>query len=134
MDIYLIPDMRRLYRQVSAGVDFPDLILTTADIFEAYEAELLDLYRLQDTKGQDLGFENFKFKGCTMFWDDQVSSGRIYMLNTKYLKLKYDPRVNFAMTEWKQIPNQLDRVAQIVFAGNLCTTQRRRQGVLTGMA
>jgi hypothetical protein len=81
-----------------------------------------------------MGFENFTFKGVTMFWDALCGAGRVYAINDKYMKLKYDPRVMFAMTEWKQIPNQLDRVAQVVLAANLVTTQRRRQGVTTGIA
>jgi hypothetical protein len=134
MDIYLLADLRRLVRVVSDGVDYPDLLLTTADIFEGYEAEVLEFYRTENRRATDVGFQNFSFKGITMFWDAQVVAGRVYAINTKYLVLKYDPRVNFAMTEWKTLPNGLDREAQIVFAGNLCSTQRRRQGVLTGVA
>ena len=134
MDIYLLADMRRLLRLVSDGVDYPKLLLTTADIFEAYEAEQLEFYRTDNRKATDMGFENFSFKGITMFWDNLCGAGRMYAINDKYMKVRYDPRVQFAMTEWKQIPNQLDRVAQIVWAGNLVMTQRRRQGVLTGVA
>jgi len=134
MDIYLLADMRSLLRNVSDGVDYPTLLLTTAAVFEAYEAEVLEFYRTDNKKATELGFENFSFKGVTMFWDALCAAGRMYALNTKYMKIKYDPRVEFSMTEWKQIPNQLDRVAQVVWAGNLVSTQRRRQGVLTGLA
>lgn len=134
MDVYLLADLRKLLRSVSDGVDYPRLLLTTADIFEAYEAEVLEFYRTDNRKATDMGFENFTFKGVTMFWDALCGAGRVYAINDKYMKLKYDPRVMFAMTEWKQIPNQLDRVAQVVLAANLVTTQRRRQGVTTGIA
>lgn len=133
MDVYLLADLRRLIRLVSEGVDYPDLLLTTSAIFEGYEAEVLEFYRTDNRKATDMGFENFTFKGITMFWDNLCPATNVYAPNTKYLKLKYDPRVEFAMTEWKQIPNQLDRVAQVVWAGNLLSSQRRRQGVLTGV-
>jgi len=130
----LLADMRKLTRLVAEGVDYPDLLLTTPEVFEAYEATVAEFYQLTNRKASDAGFENFSFKGITLFWDGTVPAGQMYALNSRYLTVKYDPRVEFAMTEWKQIPNQLDRVAQIVWAGNLCSSQRRRQGVLTGLA
>src|SRR5262245_29715795 len=134
MDIYLLPDMRKSLRGVSDGVDFPGLGLTTADVFEAYEAELLEFFRIDDRKMGDAGFENFKFKGITITWDPKTPAGRLYWLNDKYLNLLYDPDVDFAMTNWKDIPGQIDRAAQVVFAGNLTVMQRRRQGVLFNLA
>jgi hypothetical protein len=47
------------------------------------------------------------------------------------LKFKYDPQMNFDMTSWKEIPDQVnDRAAQIVLAGNLTTGRRRVHGVI----
>jgi len=134
MDIYLLPDMRKSLRGVSDGLDFPTLGLTTPDVFEAYEAELVEFFRIMDNKTADAGFENFKFKGITITWDPKTPAGRLYWLNDKYFQFLYDPDVNFAMTDWKFIPGQLDRSAQVVFAGNPTVMQRRRQGVLLGLA
>lgn len=133
-EIYLLKDLRKLHRDVSQGVDFPSLFLTTADIFELYEAELIEFLRINDRKFSDVGFENFMFKGKPITWDPVVTAGEILALNDKYISLYYDPDAEFAMTEWKQIPNQLDRAAQIVFAGNMVTSQRRRQGKLYNVA
>ena len=36
----------------------------------------------------------------------------------------------FDMTEWKPVPNQLKRAAQIVTACNMITTMRRSSGVI----
>jgi len=38
------------------------------------------------------------------------------------------------MTEWKSIPNQLDRVAQIVWKGNVISSRRASLGVLKSIA
>lgn len=134
-DTFLLKDLRKLYRDVSQGVDFPSLLLTTDAVFELYEAELVEFLRIQDRKMADAGFENFMFKGTPITWDPITASGNVYALNDKYMKLYYDPDAEFTMTDWKPIPNQVgDRVAQIVFAGNLVTMQRRRLGVLTGVA
>lgn len=134
-DIFLLKDLRKLYRDVSQGVDFPNLFLTTDAVYELYEAELVEFFRNQDRKMSDAGFENFMFKGVPFTWDPKTPSGNVYALNNKYLYLTYDPDAEFAMTDWKPIPNQVgDKTCQIVLAANLCTSQRRRQGVLTGVA
>src|SRR5262245_22666932 len=133
MDVFLLTDMRRSVRLVSEGVDYPDIGVTEPLVFEAYEAELLEFFKIEDRKGADAGFENFKFKGITIFWDPKCPAQRLYWLNSKYISLFYDPDVDFAMTDWKPIPGQLDRAAQVVYAGNLTTSRRSRQGILTGL-
>lgn len=133
-DVFLLKDLRKLYRDVSQGVDFPSLLLTTDAVFELYEAELVEFLRIQDRKMADASFENFMFKGTPITWDPVTAAGNVYALNDKYLKFYYDPDAEFAATEWKPIPNQIDRAMQIVLAANLVTLQRRRQGVLTGVA
>jgi len=42
----------------------------------------------------------------------------------------YDTNADFYMTDWKPIPNQLDRVAQIVLQGNLTCSNRRMHGLM----
>ena len=42
--------------------------------------------------------------------------------------------MNFDMTEWKAIPDQVnDRAAQVILAGELVTGRRRVHGVLHGI-
>jgi len=59
----------------------------------------------------------------------------MYMLNTQYLTLEVDPDYNFTMTQWKSIPNQVeDRVAHIIWKGNLVASRCKSLGVMTGIA
>jgi hypothetical protein len=59
----------------------------------------------------------------------------MYMLVSQYIGLNVDPDMNFTMTEWKSIPNQVnDRVAQIVWKGEFITSRRKSLGVMTGIA
>ena len=58
----------------------------------------------------------------------------MYFLNTRFLKFKFDPMLNFDMTAWKEIPDQInDRAAQVILAGQLMTGRRRVHGILHQM-
>ena len=62
------------------------------------------------------------------------NEGRMYFLNTRFLKFIYDPMLFFDMTRWKDIPGQInDRTAQIILAGNLVSNRRRTHGVMFGI-
>jgi len=55
-------------------------------------------------------------------------------MNERYLELVIDEGSDFEMTDWKPIPNQLDRTAQVVLRADLVTSNRRMQGVMTAIA
>jgi len=119
-------------------LDTPDIILTGQHPFELYWDETLEQRRVTNKAMGDAGFQNVEFRGIPMVWSPAVASaavgttpGRMYFLNTRFLKFKYDPMLNFDMTSWKDIPNQVnDRAAQIMLAGNLMTGRRRVHGVI----
>jgi len=123
-------DMRTMYNNCSIGNDHPNLLLTTQGVFEYYEAEAEDIQRINDSAAANLGFQTFRYKGSNMYYSPQVSTGYMYFLNLKYLKLKIDSKADFDMTEWKYIPNQLDRVAQIVSRLELVCSNCRMQGLI----
>ncbi len=123
-------DMRTMYNNCSIGNDHPNLILTEQTVFEFYEAEAEDIQRINDSAAANLGFQTFKYKGANMYFSPQCATGDMYFLNLKYLKLKLDSKADFDMTEWKVIPNQLDRVAQIVSRMELVCRNCRMQGLI----
>lgn len=111
-------------------MDAPDIILSDQSTYEYYEDTALNYLRTPNTKLADLGFANQTFKGIPMVWSPAVT-GRMYFLNTRFLKFTYDPQVFFDMTEWKPIPAQgNDRAAQILTACSFTTNRRRTQGVI----
>lgn len=126
-------DMRTMYNNCSVGNDHPGLIITEQTVFEFYEAEAEDVQRLNDTQDATLGFNRFQYKGAHLYYSPQCPSGYMYFLNLKYLKLKIDSKADFDMTEFKYIPNQLDRVAQIVTRLELVCRNCRMQGLITGI-
>jgi hypothetical protein len=126
-------DMRTMYNNCSIGNDHPNLILTEQTVFEFYEAEAEDIQRINDSAIAELGFTSFKYKGATMYYSPQCPTGYMYFLNLKYLKLKIDSKADFDMTEFKTIPNQLDRVAQVVSRMELVSRNNRMQGLIGGI-
>ena len=125
--------MRNMLNQTSnnKGSDRPNIIVSGQTPYEYYEDTVVEQKRIVNKKLGDAGFENIEFKGIPMIWSSFCPDDNMYFLNTRFLKFKYDPMMNFDMTEWKPIPDQVnDRAAQIIVAGNLMTSRRRVHGVL----
>src|SRR6266852_9836175 len=127
-------ELTTLYNNVSIGNDHPTLILTTQAVMEMYEDTLTNILRIMDNKFGDAGFEAVGFKGGALTFSPSALTGNAYMLNERYLELVIEAGADFVMTDWKPIPNQLDRVAQVVTQADLVTSNRRMQGVLTSIA
>jgi len=130
--VYGVSDMRTLLNNCrnNRAMDSPDIIVCGQTPYEYYEDETIEQKQIVNQKLGDAGFENIQFKGIPMVWSPQCSNQRMYFLNTNYLYLYYDPVMNFSMTEWKPIPEQVnDRAAQIVFACSFVVTRRLCQGV-----
>lgn len=110
--------------------DRSDIIVTAQTPFEYYEDAAFTKLEIRDTRLAELGFDNQVFKGIPMVWSPACSQ-RMYFLNTRFLRVVYDPSMWFDMTEWKPIPDQVnDRAAQIASAITTTTSRRRVQGVI----
>lgn len=119
------------------GVSSPDLIITSQTLFERYENDNRTLLRLSDTRLQDVGFENLKFKGSTMMWNENIRSAPggaghhlAYFLATDTLGFVIHPRRNFAMSSFVSPYDQDAQIAQILLAGNMTINNSRHNGVL----
>jgi len=125
--------MRTLLNNCSNNLkqDTCDIILSGQTPYEYYEDAVLPYYRVNNNKLADAGFLNQTFKGIPMVWSPQCANTRMYFLNTKFLKIIVDSFMEFDMTEWKAIPDQVnDRAAQVITAIQLVCSRRRCQGVL----
>ena len=133
--------MRHLLNQCmnNRREDRPDFFLSDQTTYEYYEGIVVQDLRFYNRKLADAGFENQSFKGIPWVWTpvlngttvNGVAGGFIFMLNTNFLSLVYDPASWFDMTEWKPIPDQVnDRAAQIISSCTLTTNRRRVQGLL----
>lgn len=125
--------MRTMFNNCGNNInnDFPNIILSGQTPYENYEDSVIEQKRIVNKTLGDAGFENIAFKGIPMVWTPAIAATRMYFLNTRFMKFKYDPAMFFDMTEWKPIPDQVnDRAAQIITAGQLVTSRRRVHGVL----
>ena len=111
--------------------DFPDFLVSGQIPYEYYEDSVLEQKRIVNKDLGDAGFDNIQFKGRPLIWSSKCAATRMYFLNSRFLKFNHDPMMNFDMTEWKAIPDQVnDRAAQVIMAGNLVTSRRRVHGIL----
>jgi hypothetical protein len=131
----------------SLGNERPDIILTDYNIYRAYNASIDDHLRIITQKVGDLSFQTLTFEGlpilpsdnCPQDTTSSLTTGtfsssnpgsRVYMLDTDHIYAYYDPGMYFDMTEWKPVPNQLKRAAQIVTAMNMIACSRRSSAVI----
>jgi len=133
--VYLLTDMRTLYNDCATGqaVDVPDMIVTTQTVHEYYEDEVMEQKQIVNQTKGDAMLLSVTFKGIPVVWSVECTAGYMYFINSKYIGLNIDPDINMTMTEWKVIPNQLDRVAQIVWKGNMIASRRASLGVLSSI-
>jgi hypothetical protein len=125
--------MRTLYNSSSRGNEHPDIGLTTQSVFEFYEKILVPNERFEDKTTGDAGFQNLKFKGMVIGFDEQCTSGALYMLNSNYLEAVIDKESDLITTEFVRPENQDAKTAQILLMGNLVTSNAARQGVMDGI-
>lgn len=135
--VNMLNQCRRGLRQMG-----PDILACGQGVWEAYHETTVSQRRVTNKTLGDAGFENIEFMGIPVVWSPQIAptdgngvsasnKGRMYFISSKALRFKYDPSIFFDMTNWKEIPQQVnDRVAQIVTAGNLMTSRRRSLGVI----
>lgn len=126
----LLAAMTSRYNSCSKGNDHPDFFITTQTVFEGYESLLVSQKRFTNDKVADAGFENLKFKGAVVMFDDQAPSGKMYVLNSKYLEWTAHSDADFKMTPFVRPENQDAKTAQILFMGNLVVSNCARQGVI----
>jgi hypothetical protein len=129
-----ISAMRNLYNSCSIGNSSPTLIITTQDIYEAYEADAEGKkQRVTDTAMYDAGFQNLMFKGTPMIFDEDMDDEGLLMLNSEYLKFVIGKGRNFTTTPFVKPQNQDAKVSQVLFAGNLVTSKSDQHGRISNI-
>ncbi len=133
-----LADMASVYNTASEGSDHPDYAVTTQIGFEAYEALLTSLVRYEDTEMGEQGFQNLKYKGVPIAFDDDVEAtatnteqeSPMFFLNTKYIELSKLAGTWFKPSDLLQPTNQDAFFKHLVCYGQLTISNVARQGVL----
>jgi hypothetical protein len=126
-------NMRTLYNSSSRGNEHPDIGITTQAVFEFYEKGLVQNERFEDKTTGDAGFQNLKFKGMVLGFDEQCVTQTMYMLNSNYLEIVIDKESDLITTDFVRPENQDARTAQILIMGNMVSSNSARQGVMNGI-
>jgi len=123
--------MTRMYGHCSIDNDQPDLIVTTQEIYDAYESALQGNKRFEgDASLGDAGFQSLRFKGASVTVDSHCPDGHMYFLNTKYLDFKVMSKRNFALEDFKAMEAKDGIQARIFWMGQLVCSAPRMQGLL----
>jgi hypothetical protein len=127
-------DMNAIWLSLNRGTDKPDLIVSTHDLYAAYEATLQSNQRYADAKLGALGFESLRYKSAPIVFDSNsnfaTTGERMYFLNTDYLYLIEHPEARWTEDDEKVPVNQDAVVVPIYWMGQLVTSQRSLQGIM----
>jgi hypothetical protein len=172
--------MATAYDAVTIGVDNPDVIFTTKAIWSTYESLLTPSVRANFStsgypkmnawggvpstpgNGGDQGYVYLGFRGTGVAKDEQVPSGKMFLMNTKnfgFLGFNYEDAniipANFKQTsdavpsgvpgnvkstrgfqfrKLMQPVDQLTNVGYLIYAGNFIATSSRLQGQMAGLS
>jgi len=120
----------------SGGKDAPNLIVTDADEYEAYEALVTGTLQTQGPSSKklgDAGYQTLEYKGVPIVWDELCTAGYMFFLNTRHMKLVVHKDANFDVTDFQQPEAQDAKIAKILFMGNLTCNRRASFARLTGL-
>ena len=140
----MLSDLATMADSCKSGQDSPTILVTTETIWSAYEALLQPQVRFQSEasgyNSGDGGMKALSFRGIPMIADDYCTSGNIFFINEKYLKLYYmkHPKFptdakGFSVTPLRDPVNQDGQVGFIFWYGQLVNSQPRRSGRLVGV-
>jgi len=122
-----------IFNSAAVGNDMTNVHLTTQDLFEKYESLLQPNLRYEDELTANAGFLNLRYKNVPVTYDEDCPDGHWLMLNTKYIQAFFHEDAMMKATPFIRPNNQDVMISQILTYGNLITTNRQRQGVLTGL-
>ena len=108
----------------------PNLIVTTWDVFGIIEAVLQAqaTYEQLNARSNAIaqsGFQVIQYRGIPIVADEKCPAYHAFVLNTNYLKLYVHPDDDFKFSGFVKPGNQLARVGQITWTGQLGVTSRR---------
>jgi hypothetical protein len=126
--------LRNAHSQVMRKMEKPGLSLTSRELYNEYEKHAEgDKMRIvtYDAKLADMGFENLKFRGTVIAYDDDCPAGYWWFLNPQYLKFVIGKGRNFKVGEFEESREQEAKSAKIILYCQLTCSNRARQGLIT---
>lgn len=125
--------MQSLFGDCTVDNDRPTVIFTTQDTYDDIYALIQPQQRFGDEETIKAGFTNILWNGIPIIVDSHVDSGYLYMINERYVMLKYHKDRNFSLTPFQKPVNEDASYAHVYWAGMLCGNNCRMQGVMTAL-
>lgn len=125
--------MLPLWLATTRGMDTPDLIVMDSVYFSYFENSQTSLKRYASSDEAQGGIVSLKYKTADVVYDSSDSgmpASHAYFVNTDYLELVAHQDANMEIMPELQSVNQDAVVIPILFMGNLCGSNRARQGVM----
>jgi len=130
-------EMKNMWLETTRGTDGCDLIVSDQTLYKVFWDNLTDRQRINDASEGVQGFQSLKFVTADVVMDggptihnSGIPATHMYFLNTDYIKFKVHSDTNFVPFERRQPVNQDALVVPILFAGNICVSNRSLQGVV----
>jgi hypothetical protein len=125
----ILTGLNTLWRRCTRNADQPKLLAMDDTYYGFYEAALQDIKRIQSDDEADAGFLSLMYKGRPVYFDVNVPSAHVYMLNTDYIFLREHTTRRFSRDKDKSAINQDAVVIPMYWAGNLTMSNASLQGV-----
>jgi len=143
--------MDNLYNTCALGTGgHPNLVVMDQISYELLNFALYQRYRQPTETPQNYPFECMKWKKAVVVMEDKVpdvangvtntsTAGSVYMLNTKFFKVRYHPQRNWDLLTddngkaFQKPINGDSRTASVAWMGAITMSQRRKQGVGFGI-
>jgi len=129
--------MNAMSLATTRGTDQTNLMVANGNYFTAYWESLQENARFTNAKMADAGFRTLEFLGKPVVYDAQCATdlttageGRMYFLNTDFLRFRKAPERWFTTEDYRKIENADYDVIPNWTMGNLTTNARFLQGVL----
>lgn len=125
--------MRTMFNTLSYGSSAPSVIITTQELFEAFEDLFVTRTRYQDETMANAGFQNISFKGIPVTFDRAAPEGTMVFLNPTYLEMVFHSETMMRPTPFDRPADRDVRTSNVLTYGEFIVTSRRHQGALTGL-
>lgn len=138
----LLQQLDTLFNDCSKGPGgTPKLAICDQTTFELINAAYYAKYQTQASNNADYPFDNIKFRGCTITWDEYVPDvysgvastatyGTLWFINPQFFKMIYEKETNFEMTPFAKPPKGDSRLAHVLFMGQSTISNRKKHGVM----
>ena len=107
-----------------------DYIIGGPTAFSLYNDVTLDQKIIMDKRMGDAQFLNTAWKGIPLVVDYDLPTDSLFLLDSSEWEYLRDPRAYFKWTDWKELPDGLDMVGQLIMRAQVICDKRLSQGVL----